>query len=63
MLPINKDTLCYGSSDGGQTIHNDNKKLYLKMQKAAKRLNLKGHWLLDSGIKFYGPGDSTLFCV
>ena len=29
----------------------------MKMKKACKRLNLKGHWLLNSGIKFYGAGD------
>ena len=27
------------------------------MKSAAKALNLKGHWIRNSGIKIYGPGD------
>jgi len=46
-----------GSSDGGFTIHNDDPNLNKMMRTAARRLNLQGHWILDSGVKIYGPGD------
>jgi hypothetical protein len=42
-LPINKETLKYGSGDGGQTIHKDDKRLNRLMKRAAKTINIKGH--------------------
>lgn len=41
VLPINPDTIVYGSADQGKTIHNDDAKIDQQMQAAAKILNLK----------------------
>lgn len=58
VLPVTKYTLSYGSSDGGKTVHKDNPELNQKMEDAAKRMNLKGHY---TGVRIpkliYGPGD------
>ncbi len=43
-LPIGKETLCVGSSDGGQTVANGSPALFEKMAKLGGSLNLKGHW-------------------
>ncbi|KAL6065225.1 Clu domain-containing protein (Fragment), variant 2 [Balamuthia mandrillaris] len=50
VLPIGGDTLLYGSADGGETIHKDNRDLNKKMKLAAKKMNLKGH---SVGLKEY----------
>jgi tetratricopeptide (TPR) repeat protein len=44
-LPIGRDTLSVGSSDGGQTIANRSSGLFEKMQRLGTSLNLKGHWV------------------
>lgn len=43
LLPINKDTLVYGTNDGGIVIHNSNMKLYSLMKEAAEAINIKKH--------------------
>ena len=43
VLPIGKNTIVYGSSDAGRSIHNSCAILSYKMQFAAKMLNLKKH--------------------
>ena len=43
LLPINKNTIVYGSSDGGITMYNTNPTLAEKMKLSAKLLNLKSH--------------------
>ncbi|KAF2073114.1 hypothetical protein CYY_005583 [Polysphondylium violaceum] len=43
LLPINSDTIVYGSSDGGISVHNTNLEFNQKMKESAKILNLKGH--------------------
>eukprot|EP01132_Coremiostelium_polycephalum_P007447 gene7447-9152_t len=43
LLPINSDTIVYGSSDGGITVHCENEQFNEKMKDAARILNLKGH--------------------
>ena len=43
MLPIDHSTISYGSSDGGETIHNSSPKLASLMLQAAKKLNLAPH--------------------
>jgi len=43
LLPINSDTIVYGSSDGGISVHNTNMEFNHKMKESAKILNLKGH--------------------
>jgi hypothetical protein len=42
MLPINHDTLVYGSSDSGKTVKDDPTAAEM-MKEVARRLNLKGH--------------------
>jgi hypothetical protein len=42
IVPVDKNTLLYGSSDGGRTIHADDPILNAKMETAAKILNIKG---------------------
>lgn len=49
-LPISKDTLRYGSGDGGKTVHADDPKLNHLMKLAAKAINIKGHYVLDQVI-------------
>lgn len=55
MLPIDKSTLKYGSSDGGKTVHKENHLLNQQMQEAATRMNLSPHTV--HGEVIYGPGD------
>lgn len=59
LLPIRKSTICYGSSDGGETIHNDDPAIEQEMKKAAKYLNLKEHFVgsYQGGQALYSVGD------
>eukprot|EP00009_Paramoeba_aestuarina_P014050 CAMPEP_0201541496 /NCGR_PEP_ID=MMETSP0161_2-20130828/71506_1 /ASSEMBLY_ACC=CAM_ASM_000251 /TAXON_ID=180227 /ORGANISM="Neoparamoeba aestuarina, Strain SoJaBio B1-5/56/2" /LENGTH=387 /DNA_ID=CAMNT_0047949039 /DNA_START=937 /DNA_END=2097 /DNA_ORIENTATION=+ len=59
LLPINRDTLIYGSCDGGQTVKADDSPLGNQMSECAARLNLKGHLAgLGKDPRFlYGPCD------
>ena len=43
LLPIDNDTLVYGTNDGGLTVHNKDLELSLCMKRAAKILNLQSH--------------------
>ncbi|EFA85283.1 Histidine kinase A [Heterostelium album PN500] len=43
LLPITGETIVYGSSDGGITVHSDNELFNQKMKKSASILNIKGH--------------------
>ncbi|GAM20836.1 hypothetical protein SAMD00019534_040110 [Acytostelium subglobosum LB1] len=43
LLPISGETIVYGSSDGGITVHSDNTSFNEKMEKSAQILNIKGH--------------------
>eukprot|EP01132_Coremiostelium_polycephalum_P007680 gene7680-9448_t len=57
VLPISKDSLIYGSCDGGNTVHNDIQEINDIMETVGRSMNLKGHL---SGINpkyIYGPGD------
>jgi len=59
-LPINKNTLAHGSSDGGRTIVDTNDELRERMKEAAKQLNIKGHLCgrdPNSRKFIYGPTD------
>jgi hypothetical protein len=57
-LPINANTLKYGSSDAGLTIVKSDKELNKKMKDAALKGNLKGHYVgQNTAGKIYGPGD------
>ncbi len=47
ILPIDKTTIVYGSSDGGRSIHSGDEQVARLMQKAAKRLNLTTHVIWD----------------
>lgn len=47
ILPIGRDTIVYGSADGGTNIHADHPHMNARMKTAAKILNLKG-WFVCS---------------
>lgn len=47
-MPISPDTICYGSSDGGENVHCSDIELYEKLCRAAKMLNLKPHLCRNS---------------
>lgn len=57
VLPIDKTTIQYGSSDGGRNVYAKNEQLNEKMQNAGKQLNLKGHKTGKLETIIYGPGD------
>jgi len=60
VLPVNKQTIKYGSNDSGVTIHADIPEINQKMEFVAKQLNLKGHMTglrRDAKKMIYGPGD------
>jgi hypothetical protein len=43
LLPITLKTIVYGSSDGGNTIHDEDDNMRVMMKKAADILNIKEH--------------------
>lgn len=43
LLPINRDTIIYGTNDGGRTIHSSNPGFDLLMAKTASALNIRPH--------------------
>jgi len=47
IIPVGRDSLIYGSRDGGVTIHADNPEMNEKVRLAAKHLNLKAHRIWD----------------
>jgi hypothetical protein len=59
LLPITKESIIYGSSDAGQTVHNDDIVFNDKMAQIAALLNLKGHMVGPEydQRKIYGPAD------
>jgi hypothetical protein len=57
ILPIGKDTLVYGSNDGGITVIKKNKEISKKMRLAAKKINLNKHSVGNViRKKIFGPG-------
>jgi hypothetical protein len=49
LLPLGKDSLVYGSADGGRTIHADNPDMNDKAELVAKLLNLQGENVWNFG--------------
>eukprot|EP01087_Luapelamoeba_hula_P009869 TRINITY_DN2581_c1_g2_i1.p1 TRINITY_DN2581_c1_g2~~TRINITY_DN2581_c1_g2_i1.p1 ORF type:complete len:1535 (+),score=206.50 TRINITY_DN2581_c1_g2_i1:470-4606(+) len=47
LLPINNNTLVYGSADSGRTVHASDEAMNALMKKAARELNLKPHWVVE----------------
>ncbi|CAN0090674.1 unnamed protein product, partial [Ectocarpus sp. 13 AM-2016] len=47
VLPVSSESLRYGSSDGGKTVHNEDESLAKKLKAAAKKLNLRTHRVND----------------
>lgn len=43
LLPINSNTIRYGSADAGITMYSSNSKLNELIKKTASRINLEGH--------------------
>ncbi|CAM9842696.1 unnamed protein product, partial [Ectocarpus sp. 6 AP-2014] len=50
VLPVNKESLRYGSSNGGKTVHNEDEGLAKKLKAAAKKLNLRTHRVNDKDM-------------
>ncbi|CAN0043531.1 unnamed protein product, partial [Ectocarpus sp. 12 AP-2014] len=50
VLPVNKESLRYGSSNAGKTVHNDDESLAKKLKAAAKKLNLRTHRVNDKDM-------------
>jgi hypothetical protein len=58
LLPIDKTTLIYGSSDGGQHVRATIPKFNLLMEQAAGILNLKAHLVgMNSKAILHAAGD------
>ncbi len=58
ILPISKDTICYGSNDAGQKVLSSIPEHNASMEAAAKKLNIKGHYCgMNSKTFLYGPCD------
>jgi len=55
LLPISKNTIVYGSHDGGSTVHADHKVFNNKFDTIFKRLNLRPHYVNNKVLG--GPGD------
>lgn len=58
LLPINKETICYGSSDGGESVHASGETLCLMMKTVGQELHLAPHLVKDKML--YGPGDQEV---
>mmetsp|Transcript_17467 Transcript_17467/g.52245 ORF Transcript_17467/g.52245 Transcript_17467/m.52245 type:complete len:1232 (+) Transcript_17467:129-3824(+) len=43
VLPINNDTIVYGTADGGRTVHASDPDFFAKMRQAGQQLNLCDH--------------------
>ena len=59
-LPISKESLVYGTNDGGQTMKNSSPTLDHMMRQAAKMLNLKSHFgglYEEKRIIIHSPAD------
>eukprot|EP00339_Tiarina_fusa_P009094 CAMPEP_0117059300 /NCGR_PEP_ID=MMETSP0472-20121206/41186_1 /TAXON_ID=693140 ORGANISM="Tiarina fusus, Strain LIS" /NCGR_SAMPLE_ID=MMETSP0472 /ASSEMBLY_ACC=CAM_ASM_000603 /LENGTH=779 /DNA_ID=CAMNT_0004776943 /DNA_START=40 /DNA_END=2379 /DNA_ORIENTATION=+ len=59
IIPIDKYTLCYGSADGGRSVHRSDGTLNDMMAKLGERLHLKSHRTgsRSGGRNLYMPGD------
>jgi hypothetical protein len=57
LLPISKETIIYGSSDAGQTVHASDPGFNQRMAQAAHVLNLKGHKAGPTQTTVFGPAD------
>lgn len=58
LLPINKETICYGSSDGGESVHASGETICLMMKTVGQELHLAPHLVKDKML--YGPGDQEV---
>lgn len=57
ILPVDKSTICYGSADGGRTVHDSDEQLNQLMDLAGQKLNLLKHQVGSSDVWISGPGD------
>ncbi|EGG19946.1 hypothetical protein DFA_07055 [Cavenderia fasciculata] len=58
ILPITKNTIIYGSNDGGKTVNNVDNELSKMMKIIGDNMKLKGHISGAVNTSFiYGPGD------
>jgi len=57
ILPVDKTTIVYGTSDYGNTIHNKVPKLCSLVAQTAAELNIAPHRCGNAGIILYSPAD------
>ncbi|KYQ93360.1 Histidine kinase A [Tieghemostelium lacteum] len=57
ILPIDKDSIYYGSNDYGLTIHNKDPYLSEKVKEVSTLLNIKSHNCGESGTFLHSPAD------
>jgi hypothetical protein len=58
VLPIEKNSILYGSSDGGDNVHADVEALNQMMKQVGSQLCLAPH--VVGGKVIYGPGDQEV---
>ena len=54
-LPVSDSTICYGSSDGGSTVHKSNLVASKKIKELAKELNLAVSMSYGAKFQMKGP--------
>lgn len=57
LLPINKDTLVFGSADGGKTVLGGSEIVSNMMRDIGSHLNLRLHQVNRDGVTMASPGD------
>eukprot|EP01133_Synstelium_polycarpum_P015910 gene15910-18908_t len=57
ILPVDKDTIVYGSNDYGMTIHNRDPHLSSRVQELAVQLNIAGHHCGENATFLHSPAD------
>ena len=60
-LPVDSDTIVYGTPNGGNTIYSRSKEFAAKMKEVGEQINLKPHDVWNSRKQYkrtlYGPAD------
>ena len=57
ILPVGKDTLCYGSCDGGKTVYQQYEEVNEQMKQIGEYWNLARHRIGNSSCYLYTAGD------
>ena len=57
LLPINSNTIVWGSNDGGGNVHTSALKVNAAMEQLGQHLNLAEHLVGRQRTSIVGPGD------